>query len=107
MMRGLSIELFGNLRIVHQGEIVQSVKKTRVQELLAWLLLSRDQPQSRQKIAFCFWPDCSDKQARTNLRNALYYLRKNLPNSDTYLTLNKKYVAFKDPDRIPWEYYMV
>jgi glyoxylase I family protein len=22
-------------------------------------------------------------------------------------TLNKKYIAFKDPDRISWEYYMV
>ena len=22
-------------------------------------------------------------------------------------TLNKQYVAFKDPDRISWEYYMV
>ena len=25
----------------------------------------------------------------------------------TDATLNKKYVAFKDPDRISWEYYMV
>lgn len=93
-MRELSIELFGNLQIVHQGERVQSIKKTRVRELLAWLLLNRDQPQSRMKVAFSFWPECSDKQAMTNLRNALYYLRKNLPDSDICLQIHQKTIQW-------------
>ncbi len=94
MMRELSIELFGNLHIVYRGESVKSVKKTRVQELLAWLLLNRSQPQSRQEIAFSFWPDCSDKQAMTNLRNALYYLKKNLPDSDPCLQIDQKTIQW-------------
>ncbi|CAN5344817.1 hypothetical protein BH23BAC3_BH23BAC3_26170 [soil metagenome] len=84
-MAGLHLTLFGEYKISYSGELVTSIRKIRVQELLAWLLLNRKTPQSRQYIAFQFWPECSEKQALTNLRNALYYLRKNLPDADNYI----------------------
>jgi DNA-binding SARP family transcriptional activator len=85
-MAYLSIYFFGEFRIHYQGEIVASINKSRVQELLAWLLLHRDSPQSRHHIALKFWPDCEESQAMTNLRNTLYYLRKTLPQADQYIT---------------------
>ena len=57
----------------------------RLQSLLAYLILHRDAPQSRAHLAFIFWPDTSEAQARTNLRNLLHHLRHTLPNADAYL----------------------
>lgn len=62
----------------------------RQQSLLAYLLLNRDQPQSRQQIAFLFWPDSADKQAKTNLRQLLYHLRQNWPGFDQYLHVSSR-----------------
>jgi DNA-binding SARP family transcriptional activator len=42
-------------------------------------------PQSRQQVAFLFWPDTSEAQARNNLRQTLHQLRGELPNADRFL----------------------
>ena len=47
-----------------------AVRSSRLQSLLAYLLLHRDAPQPRQHIAYLFWPDSSEAQAQSNLRNA-------------------------------------
>ncbi len=41
----------------------------RAESLLAFLLLHRDAPQPRQRLAFLVWPDSGEEQARTNLRH--------------------------------------
>src|SRR6266568_4801824 len=51
----------------------------RIQSLLAYLLLHRHTPQSRQHLAFMLWPDSTETQARANLRNLVHGLRHALP----------------------------
>lgn len=56
--------------------------------MLAYLVVHCDAPQSRQHLAFIFWPDSSEAQARTNLRQALHHLRHALPDADRFLAVN-------------------
>ena len=72
----LTIHLLGSFRLtaVDQGAI--GLDQARLQELLAYLLLHRGQRPPRQRLAFLFWPDSSEKQALTNLRNLWYRLRR-------------------------------
>ncbi|MBE0698888.1 MAG: 6-hydroxy-D-nicotine oxidase, partial [Anaerolineaceae bacterium] len=67
------------------GEDVTPVNSTRLQSLLAFVLLHHQTPISRQQLAVLFWPDTSEAQARTNLRNLIYQLRHALPDVDRYL----------------------
>jgi DNA-binding SARP family transcriptional activator/tetratricopeptide (TPR) repeat protein len=73
------IELFGNLRITCGGETLAIVNKPRLQALLAYLVLHSDAPQPRERLAFLMWPESTDAQARTNLRQLLHHLRHALP----------------------------
>ena len=67
----------------------------RLQALLAYLLLHRDAPQSRQQVAFLFWPDTTEAQAHTNLRQLLHALRHRLPQPETYLEVTDKTVRWR------------
>jgi DNA-binding SARP family transcriptional activator len=81
----LSISLLGGFCIRDDEAPVTDVDAPRLQSLLAYLILHRDAPQSRAHLAFLFWPDTTEAQARTNLRNLLHHLRRALPNADAYL----------------------
>ena len=48
---------------------------SRSLDLLAYLVLHAGTPQTRQHLAFVFWPDSNEAQARTNLRRELHHLR--------------------------------
>lgn len=74
-MQMLKIQLFGAFRMEYGGERITTVNMARLQSLLAYLLVHRQAPQSRQHVAFRFWPDSSEKQAHTNLRKLLFQLR--------------------------------
>jgi DNA-binding SARP family transcriptional activator len=88
-MGALEIKLFGKFSLADRKGESCAISKKRSRELLAWLLLNRKSPQDRQFIAFSFWPDRTEQQALTNLRNALYYLRKHLPEGDEYIRVNQ------------------
>ena len=81
----LRIQLLGGFEITHDGEPVFGLTKSRVQALLAYLLLHRQAPQSREYLAYTFWPDSSESQARTNLRRELHQLRRTLPHTGDFL----------------------
>ncbi|MFN2230664.1 MAG: AAA family ATPase [Anaerolineae bacterium] len=81
----LYIQLLGEFRVSSGDKLLETLSSPRLQSLLAYLLLHRGTPQSRQHIAFTFWPDSTESQARTNLRKLLYDLRQALPEADTYL----------------------
>lgn len=85
----LSIRLLGGFHLSYQGEAVNTVNTTRLQSLLTYLVLHKEAPIPRQQVAFLFWPDSSEAQARTNLRNLLHGLRAALPHSDHYLFADK------------------
>ncbi|MBV8810237.1 MAG: AAA family ATPase, partial [Acidobacteriaceae bacterium] len=76
---------FGNLRISVGGAPVTSVNTSRLQSLIAYLVLHSDAPQPREGLAFTLWPGSRESQARTNLRQLLHSLKRALPPECTSL----------------------
>ena len=91
----LQIQLLGGFQLLWQGEPIKAFANTRLQRLLAYLILNQDTPQPRHTLAHLFWPDSSDSQARTNLRNALHLLRTHLPQVEEYLRSDKNSVKWR------------
>ncbi len=89
------IELLGNFQISAGTGPITTLNTSRLQALLAFLILRRGIPQSRKQLAFLFWPDSSDDQARTNLRTLLHRLRTALPQADKFLTLEQQRVEWQ------------
>ena len=96
-MATLEIRLLGEFGILYQGAPVGGLGATRAQCLLAYLLLHRDAPISRQHLAFLFWPDSAESQARTNLRNLLHSLLQLLPESERFVQADSQTVQWR-PD---------
>jgi DNA-binding SARP family transcriptional activator len=86
----LHIYLLGDFRLIYDGQALTTVDTARMQSLLAYLVLHRKAPQSRQHLAFLLWPDSTDRQARTNLRKQVHYLRHALPEHARYLHADAK-----------------
>jgi two-component SAPR family response regulator len=87
--------MLGAFTISHGDETVSSLRAARLQALFAYLLLHRAAPQTRQRIASEFWPETSDAQAHTNLRQLLHTLRQRLPTASTYLLVDEHTVAWR------------
>src|SRR2546430_382221 len=85
-MPTLHLRLLGDFSLVYDDRQVTSLNTTRLQSLLAYLVLHRDVPQQRQHLAFLFWPDATEAQARNNLRQLLHQLRQALPAVEQFLS---------------------
>ncbi len=81
----LHIQLLGEFCVIYGDARVTAINSPRLRTLLAYLILHRSAPQSRQHLAFLLWPDSAEDQARTNLRNLVHLLRQALPHSDCCL----------------------
>lgn len=81
----LHIYLFGPFRLLWGDQPVPGFEQSRLQHLLAYLVLHRHTSISRQQLAFCFWPDTPDQQALKNLRTLLTRLRRALPQADDFI----------------------
>jgi DNA-binding SARP family transcriptional activator len=92
----LHIDLLGGLRLLRGDEPLTTVDTPRLQSLLAYLLLNREAPQARHRVAFLFWPDSPEEQAMTNLRNLLYRLRHTLPEADRFLHVDRRTLRWRD-----------
>jgi serine/threonine-protein kinase len=73
----LKIRLFGQFNIQADGKTLD-IPSRPAQSLLAYLLLHAGTPQRREKLAGLFWPDATETNARSNLRHALWRIRKAL-----------------------------
>lgn len=93
----LHIRLLGDFQLVYGTESVTGVNTARVQSLLVHLLMHRNAAQSRQHLAFLFWPDSSETQARTNLRQTLHHLRQALPAAEGFLEVGARTLQWR-PD---------
>ena len=97
----LHISLFGDLQLTYGSEacatVLHTVNSARLQALLSYLLLHRAAPQVREHLAFLFWPDTSEAQALTNLRNLLHKLRQALPTPERFLLIDARSVQWR-PD---------
>lgn len=81
----LHIQLLGDFRLAYGEKPVTYVTTGRLQSLLAYLLLHQGAIQPRQHLAFLFWPDSTEAQARNNLRQALHQLKHALPDAEQFL----------------------
>lgn len=90
----LHIHLLGDFQLEYDSQAVTSVNTPRLQALLAYLVLHRQAPQLRQHLAFMFWPNTSEAQALTNLRNLLHKLRRALPEPDHFLLIDNQTVQW-------------
>src|SRR6266702_3059429 len=84
-MPTLRIRLLGDFSLIYNDRQVTSFNTTRLRSLLAYLVLHREVPQQRQHLAFLFWPDATEAQARNNLRQLLHRLRQALPAVEHFL----------------------
>jgi DNA-binding SARP family transcriptional activator len=96
----LRIWLFGELDLRLGEEPLLPLGSARAESLLAYLLLHREAPQPRQRLAFLLWPDSSEPQARTNLRHLLHVLRRALPDADRYLEVTPRTLRWRED--APW-----
>ncbi len=91
----LYVNLLGEFRLYWGGTAVTTITTPSHQSLLAYLLLNQDKLHTRQQLAFHFWPDSTEVQARTNLRKAIYKLRHELPQAEQFLCLDKQTVQWQ------------
>jgi len=91
----LHVQLLGGFQFVLDDTPVAGVSTARLQSLIAYLILHADSPQSRQHLAFLFWPDATEAQARNNLRQFLYQLRHALPDAEHFLAVDSNTVYWK------------
>ena len=92
----LQIRLLGQFDIRLDGKRV-TISSRAGQSLLAYLALTASTPHRREKLAGIFWPDTSDENARKNLRQELWRIRKALagPNQITdYLLADEFTITF-------------
>src|SRR5437660_10115034 len=85
-MPTLHLRLLGDFSLIYDDRQVTSLNTMRMQSLLAYLVLHHDVPQQRQHLAFLFWPETTEAQARNNLRQLLHQLRQALPAVEQFLS---------------------
>lgn len=91
--------LFGDCVLLVDHLPVRSLDVPRLRSLLVCLVLHRGAPQSRSRLAYLLWPDSTDAQAHTNLRNALFKLRVTLPEVDSFLVVERQTLGFRGDTR--------
>src|SRR5438477_12959780 len=87
-MPTLNLRLLGDFSLLYNDQQVTNLNTTRLRSLLAYLVLHRDVPQQRQHLAFLFWPNTTEAQARNNLRQLLHQLRQAFPAVEHFLSAN-------------------
>jgi DNA-binding SARP family transcriptional activator len=86
----LEIRVLGELDLRLGQRRLPPLASSRATTLLAYLLVHRDAPQPRERIAFVLWPDSTEPQARTNLRDVLDTLRRALPDADRHVDVTQR-----------------
>jgi DNA-binding SARP family transcriptional activator len=71
-----SISLLGQFKAELDGEPVHSFRSTKVRALLSYLAVESQRPWTRSMLGDLLWPDLPDKEAQSNLRNAISNLRQ-------------------------------
>jgi DNA-binding SARP family transcriptional activator len=74
-MSTIRILLFGKFDIEADGSLMPRIEPRKAEELLAYLLLNRDQPQAREQLADRLWGETFQDQTNNYLRKALWQLQ--------------------------------
>lgn len=94
----LQIRLLGQFDIRLDGKRIV-ISSRAGQSLLAYLAMTAGTPHRREKLAGTLWPDSSEENARKNLRQELWRIRKaipaqSLPEADDYLIADEFTLTF-------------
>jgi DNA-binding SARP family transcriptional activator len=76
----------GTLDIRYDDQQLLKPATLKSQSLLAYLILHRDQPQPRDRLADLFWGDRPERKARRSLTTALWHIRRCLPDKECILS---------------------
>ena len=93
-MQILVVKLLADFHLTYDGAPVTTVNQPRLQSLLAYLLLHRNAQVPRHHLAFTFWPDTKESQARNNLRQMLHQLRHTLPDFERFFQVDSNSVSW-------------
>ena len=91
----MEVQLLGGLKIYHNGRVAKALQTERLTLFLAYLFLNSEMPPPRKQLAFLFWPDSTEEQARTNLRNLLHLLRRAFPEIDSFLEVDSQSIHWR------------
>lgn len=94
----LEVRLLGQFEVNKNGERIE-IPSRPAQSLLAYLILRTGRAHRREKLAGLLWPDSDEKNARGNLRHAIWRLRQAI--GADYIPSDKITVSF-DSDREYW-----
>ncbi len=94
-VKTLRIRLLGDFILLANDLPTSLLDVPHLQSLLAYLALHRGVPQARSRIAYMLWPDSTDAQAHTNLRNLLFRLRLTLPEVESFLLVEWQTPGFQ------------
>jgi predicted ATPase/DNA-binding SARP family transcriptional activator len=93
----LKIYLLGQFRLV-AGDQPLELRSRRAQSLLAYLAMTAGMTHRRERLAGLLWPEATDSNARSYLRQALWRIRKALDSAlttcDDYLLVNDVSMTF-------------
>ena len=94
-MPRLVLSFLGGFQVLLNQRPITRFRSANNQGLLVYLVRNCDKPISRETLAALFWPESPAKDARHNLRQALYRIRRLLDGGEeTYLLVNRKTVQF-------------
>lgn len=97
-MSRLNISFLGTFQITLDRQPITRFRSTNSQGLLIYLVLNSAKPVLREVLATLFWPEESEQNARNNLRQSLFRLRKLLGDLDepaqTNLLVTRQTVQF-------------
>jgi DNA-binding SARP family transcriptional activator len=92
----LRVRLLGPMDLRAGQRQLPPFESARAESLLAYLLLHRDAPQPRQRLAFLLWPGSTEGQAQTNLRKVLHNLRRALPGADSLIEVGPRTLRWRE-----------
>jgi DNA-binding SARP family transcriptional activator len=90
-MSKLEVHLLGQFSVLKDEEAVE-IPSRPAQSLFAYLAMTAGTNHRREKLAGLLWPEASETNARSNLRHALWRLRKAI--GDEYFLADKISITF-------------
>src|ERR1051325_5719768 len=101
----LQIRLLGQFDVRLDGKRIV-ISSRAGQSLLAYLAMTAGTPHRREKLAGALWPDSSEENARKNLRQELWRIRKAIPkqslSTESDYLLSDEYTLTFNPDANYW-----
>lgn len=93
----LTLTFFSRFQAALNGRSLQRFESDNARALLVYLVLEADHAHRRSHLAALLWPDHAEKDARNNLRQTLFKLRRTLGDDQRetpYLLINAQTVQW-------------